>query len=157
MSKLAKSHGRSVLQVYSFDYVLTFPPLTECSHLTSSPPSVAPLCQRDAWCRLCVSSLQYLGGPSVGLVVVVFGCLSGGSLCRPYPPESFYFSCGDFRARFWCLRLGCWCVMFALQFCSVVFHIVPYCSVPVCSVPFCYGLFRSVPYCFVLFRIVHQS
>ena len=25
------------------------------------------------------------------LVVVVFGCLSGGSLCRPYPPEPFYF------------------------------------------------------------------
>ena len=30
------------------------------------------------------------------LVVVVFGCLSGGSLCRPYPPEPFIFSCGDF-------------------------------------------------------------
>ena len=44
----------------------------------------------DSAFRLC------LGGPSVGLVVVVFGCLSGGSLCRPYPPELFIFSCGDF-------------------------------------------------------------
>ena len=83
-------------QGYFLDYVLNFPPFTECGHLTSSPPSVAPLCQRDAWCRLCVSSLQYLGGPSVGLVVVVLGCLSGGSLCRPYPPEPFIFLAATF-------------------------------------------------------------
>ena len=38
-----------------------------------------------------------------GLFVVVFGCFSGGSLCRPYPPRSlFIFSCGNFEARFWC-------------------------------------------------------
>ena len=83
-------------QVYFLDYVLNFPPFAECGHLTRSPPSVVPLCQRDAWSGVGSAFRLFLGGPSAGLVVVVSGCLSGGSLCRPYPPEPFIFLAATF-------------------------------------------------------------
>ncbi len=56
-----------------------------------------------------------------GLVVVVFGCFSGGSLCRPYPPEPFYFFLRRLSSSVLVLTSGLLVLMFALQCCSVVF------------------------------------
>ena len=76
-------------QVYFLDYVLNFPPFTECGHLTSSPPSVTLLCQRDAWFRLCVSSLSGWSFRWVGCCCVWLSLR--GKFVPSLPPGAFYF------------------------------------------------------------------